>query len=97
MKVQPKHMTAYVELEITDYKKFEQLVEDWSFTERGCSGTLMFEWYISDCKQKPHLLKHSLTKKHRQFIWKILRRMARLSWHVLIHKIYLFGCGNRCR
>jgi hypothetical protein len=30
MKVQPKHMTAYVELEITDYKTFEQLVEDWS-------------------------------------------------------------------
>lgn len=43
MKVQPKHMTAYVELEITDYKTFEQLVEDWSVTEQGCSGTLMFE------------------------------------------------------
>ncbi len=42
MKVQPKHMTAYVELEITDYKTFEQLVEDWSVTEQGCSGTLMF-------------------------------------------------------
>ena len=28
--------------EITDYKTFEQLVEDWSVTEQGCSGTLMF-------------------------------------------------------
>jgi hypothetical protein len=49
MKVQPKHMTAYVEFEITDYKTFEQLVE-------GCSGTLMFEWYISDCKTKATLI-----------------------------------------
>ena len=28
--------------EITDYKTFEQLVEDWSVTEQGCSGNLMF-------------------------------------------------------
>ena len=28
--------------EITDYNTFEQLVEDWSVTEQGCSGTLMF-------------------------------------------------------
>ena len=32
--------------EITDYKTFEQLVEDWSVTEQGCSGTLMFECQI---------------------------------------------------
>ena len=56
IKVQPKQMTAYVELEITDYKTFEQLVEDWSVTEQGCSGTLMFEWYISECKSKATLI-----------------------------------------
>ena len=56
MKVQSKHMTAYVELEITDYKTFEQLVEDWSVTEQNCSGTLMFEWYISDCKTNATLI-----------------------------------------
>ena len=56
MKAQPKHMTAYVELEITDYKTFEQLVKDWSVTEQGCSGTLMFEWYISECKSKATLI-----------------------------------------
>ena len=42
--------------EITDYKTFEQLVEDWSVTEQGCSGTLMFEWYISECKSKATLI-----------------------------------------
>lgn len=56
MKAHPKHMTAYVELEITDYKTFEQLVKDWSVTEQGCSGTLMFEWYISECKSKATLI-----------------------------------------
>ena len=56
MKAQPKHMTAYVELEITDYKTFEQLVEEWSATEQGCSGTLMFEWYISENKSQATLI-----------------------------------------
>lgn len=56
MKAHLKHMTAYVELEITDYKTFEQLVKDWSVTEQGCSGTLMFEWYISECKSKATLI-----------------------------------------
>ena len=56
MKAHPKHMTAYVELEITDYKTFEQLVEEWSATEQGCSGTLMFEWYISENKSQATLI-----------------------------------------
>ena len=56
MKAHPKHMTAYVELEITDYKTFEQLVKDWSVTEQGCSGTLMFEWYISENKSQATLI-----------------------------------------
>jgi len=68
MKAQPKHMTAYVELEITDYKTFEQLVEEWSATEQGCSGTLMLNGIFQRTKAKLRLLKHLLTKKHRRFI-----------------------------
>ena len=57
MSKKPKYMTAYIELEITDYDAFEKMVSEWSTTEEKCKGTVMFEWYISDCKTKGTLIK----------------------------------------
>ena len=56
MSKKPKYMTAYIELEITDYDAFQKMVSEWSATEERCNGTVMFEWYISDCKTKVTLI-----------------------------------------
>ena len=50
------HMTAYIELEITDYYTFSNMVNEWSVVEEASGGTLMFEWYVSDCKTKGTLI-----------------------------------------